>query len=559
MREHRAGRRVTSFSLRTRLLAAGALGAFVGVVMSACASEESSQTTSGGASSSSSGMMACEPGATLPCYTGPIVTEGVGVCKGGSRTCNAEGTAFGICEGQVTPLADDCATPEDEDCDGTPAPACAGTSLFGAAFGSASDDLGRAIAIDASGAMIVTGYVGGQAKGADFGGGPLTAGGGRDLFVVKLDASGAHVWSKGFGDAADQEGAAVAVDASGAALVTGFFGGVLDFGGGSSLTSKDTRDAFVVKLAADGSVVWAKAYGDATGPQQGAGIAAAPNGDVLVAGSFSGSIDLGSGPLTSAGGADIFVARLDGATGAVVWAKSFGDIADQRASAIAADASGDAIITGAFRLSVDFGSGPLTSAGGDDVFVVKLDASGAPVFAQRYGDAIDQAGVAVAVDGAGGVVVGGSFKGSLDAGGGALTSAGDDDLFLVKLDASGAHQWSKAFGDPSSQVLGALAVDASGAIGLTGKFTGSLDLGHKPPLPSTKVYDIFAAKLDPTGAYLWGHVFGGPFDQIGLGAALSGAGEVAITGTFFGSVDFAGGDPKASAGLSDLFIAKFAP
>lgn len=60
----------------------------------------------------------CVPGAQSPCYEGPDGTEGVGICKGGVQTCADDGMSLGGCEGQVTPLAEDCASPSDDDCDG---------------------------------------------------------------------------------------------------------------------------------------------------------------------------------------------------------------------------------------------------------------------------------------------------------------------------------------------------------------------------------------------------------------------------------------------------------
>lgn len=60
----------------------------------------------------------CAPGATLVCYSGTIETKGVGACKAGVQTCDAMGTAFGPCVGEVLPVAETCATPDDDDCDG---------------------------------------------------------------------------------------------------------------------------------------------------------------------------------------------------------------------------------------------------------------------------------------------------------------------------------------------------------------------------------------------------------------------------------------------------------
>jgi hypothetical protein len=60
----------------------------------------------------------CVPGSTEACYSGPAGTEHVGACKSGIRVCVPDGSGYGECLGQVTPLAETCATPVDDDCDG---------------------------------------------------------------------------------------------------------------------------------------------------------------------------------------------------------------------------------------------------------------------------------------------------------------------------------------------------------------------------------------------------------------------------------------------------------
>jgi hypothetical protein len=71
----------------------------------------------------------CKPGETASCYTGPAGTQGVGVCKAGSRLCDGAGH-WGTCVGQALPSAEICGNTVDESCDGaaapcTPAPQCA--------------------------------------------------------------------------------------------------------------------------------------------------------------------------------------------------------------------------------------------------------------------------------------------------------------------------------------------------------------------------------------------------------------------------------------------------
>src|SRR5262249_55883266 len=150
-----------------------------------------------------------------------------------------------------------------------------------------------------------------------------------------------------------------------------------------------------------------------------------------VTGYFYGSADFGCGPLTSID-VDIFVAKLDAKDGACQWAKRFGDAGDQEGVSVAVDGMGNVLVTGIFRDSVDFGGGALPSAGGSDIFVAKLDANGNHLWSKAFGDLNDQRAFGVAVDSTANVVITGNIKGSVDFGGGVLPSAGGSDIFVAK-------------------------------------------------------------------------------------------------------------------------------
>jgi hypothetical protein len=123
----------------------------------------------------------CAIGQTLPCYSGPPDTLDVGICRAGLRTCDVFNRVFGPCTGEVLPQPEICASLEDENCDGSTS--CVGLTLWSRRFGGTSDDVGRAIAVDSGGNVVVTGYF---EDTADFGNGPLPSAGSDDIFVVKL-------------------------------------------------------------------------------------------------------------------------------------------------------------------------------------------------------------------------------------------------------------------------------------------------------------------------------------------------------------------------------------
>jgi hypothetical protein len=153
---------------------------------------------------------------------------------------------------------------------------------------------------------------------------------------------------------------------------------------------------------------------------------------VAVVGAFKGVIDFGGGPMTSAGGGDAFVAVFD-AAGNHLWSKQLGDAADQAANGVTFDAAGNVLVTGAFLGSLDCGTGKLVSAGASDVFVLSYAPTGTCTQARRYGDADAgaQAGRGIATDASRNVYVIGDFWGTLDAG--PITSVDMLDVFLLKL------------------------------------------------------------------------------------------------------------------------------
>lgn len=134
--------------------------------------------------------------------------------------------------------------------------------------------------------------------------------GGDDVFVVKFDSDGACLWSKTFGDSASQIPTSIVVGKDGSLLLAGYYGGQPDFGCAEPLPAATTPSnaIFVVKLNADGACVWSRGFPDALGEAD--GLAVDPSGDVLTAGWFEGRMDFCGGSLEPNGLADAFVTKL---------------------------------------------------------------------------------------------------------------------------------------------------------------------------------------------------------------------------------------------------------
>ena len=438
-----------------------------------------------------------------------------------------------------------------------PAP---GAHFWSKRAGSNESDIGRRVATDHSGNLFATGYFQGT---ADLGGGTLFSAGSADVFLAKYDTDGNLLWGKRFGDEGYEEGYGLAVDLTGHVVISGHFSSTINFGGGNLTSNSGSVDIFVARFDPDGNHVWSKRFG-ANGEDVGLGVAVDGARNAVVTGYFQVSVNFGGGTLTSAGGLDIFVAKFNPTNGSHLWSKRFGDVRDDIAWDIAVDGGGSAVVAGSFEGSINFGGGNLSSAGSDDAFVAKLDFSGNHVWSKRFGDAEGDFVGGIGVDAAGNLLVTGNFRGGIDFGGGTLVSAGQRDIFLVKLDAAGNHRWSKRFGGATSDVGSGVALEPltnlspSDDVAITGRFLSrSIDFGGGS-LTGVGFDDIFVAKFDADGNYLWSRAFGSLSTDRGEGVALDASGNTFVTGTFNESVDFGGGT-LTSHNSSDIFIAKLAP
>ena len=162
------------------------------------------------------------------------------------------------------------------------------------------------------------------------------------------------------------------------------------------------------------------------------------------------------------------------------------------------------------------------------------------------GGSSDEVANGVAVDRGGNIAVIGTFQGTVDFGGGALTSAGLSDMFLVKLSPLGNHIWSKVIGGAGPDADYAVAVDGVGTVAMVGAIQNVVGQS-----------DVFVAKYSAAGAPLWSKSFGGTLNDVGTAVALDGSGNVVVTGYFQGTVDFGSGPLPAASG--DAFLLNLGP
>jgi hypothetical protein len=182
--------------------------------------------------------------------------------------------------------------------------------------------------------------------------------------------------------------------------------------------------------------------------------------------------------------------------------------------AVALDTSDNILVAVQFQSpSADFGGIILSAAGSSqDMALVKLSTAGATLWAQRWGSTDVEFPVAIAVDSAKNVLVTGKFFGTTDLGGGAKTSVGGADLFVAKYSGvDGSHIWDRTMGGVNSDSVYGIAADPNtGNVVITGSYIGAIDFGGGARNSgSGGGVTMFMAGYDPSGNYLWANVSGG--------------------------------------------------
>lgn len=342
-------------------------------------------------------------------------------------------------------------------------------------------------------------------------------------FVSKLDGDGNFIWANVIGESANVFVASIAIDpgGNGDVYTTGTFNGKVDFDPGTGtfeLTSAGDNDIFISKLNRFGDFQWAKQIGG-PGNDFCYSIAMDPmgNGDIYTTGYFTGTVDFDPGPddfdLIAGVGQYIFISKLDDA-GNFKWAKRLGRamlINTNHIGSVALDpaGSGDVYTTGSFQGTSDFNPGDsicnLKSVGGSDIFISKLDNTGNFKWAKAMGGTNQDYGVALAIQPgeSENIYIIGRFKGTADFDPGEdssnLTSVGDYDIFISKLDSSGNFQWAKAIKGLSEEYIADIALDQE-SLFLTGFFLSPSVSFDSTTIPNINPFgtgaDLFIAKLD---------------------------------------------------------------
>jgi hypothetical protein len=365
------------------------------------------------------------------------------------------------------------------------------------------------------------------------------------------DVANAGAWSIRAGGLDMDDAMAVAHSADGDVVVAGNFRGSPLVEGYDWLTADGTsQDGFVARYAADPptEALWLaqlRGTGDVTVTD----VAAAADDDAVVAGWFTGQLMVDTQNVFTAVNEDGFVARLDGETGEVVWARQLGGTGRQVLDSVTIDGEGNVVVGGTYRNEVEFLPTlvRMSGAADDDCFVAWYGGIGNIFMARPVRGSGTCVGKSVAADAAGSAYLSGQFSGQAifdpwdDPGGTTVTSPDGSDGFVVAFSSTRSYAWHAYLGGGSSPQTGnafaqAVAVDPAGGVIVGGSFIGTLRVdapSGAETIASTASWDVFVARFAADGT----HDAGGAVTLGGSGVELlssldADAGAVALGGVF---------------------------
>ncbi|HEU0137242.1 MAG TPA: T9SS type A sorting domain-containing protein [Flavobacterium sp.] len=384
-------------------------------------------------------------------------------------------------------------------------------------------------------------------------------------------------WAGSFGGVGEDVIRGMHVDAAGNVYTTGYFTDTADFDIGSgtfNLSSNGWYDIFVQKTDSNGNLVWAKQFGGG-GFDLGTGISTDNAGNVFITGVFEESVDFspGGGTLTSLGGQDIFILKLD-AGGNFLWAKTVGGPGYEETTAIDTTPDGEVVLAGHFSEDADFdpgtGTSLLSSAGSNDTFLFRLSAAGNLVWAKRYGGPEIDIAMDLEVGVSGHIYLTGYFEGTAD-----MNPNTDQAMFLTSgaegfaayvshLDASGQLIYAGITHGGSVQNNN-IAVDNTGNMYVVGYFSGTANFNHiassgtNTEFTAADFFNAFVARYNADGSIAWARHISGTDTIFGFGIGVDSVGNVYTSGYFGGSADL---DPssdvfnltKFSSSATDAFL-----
>lgn len=353
--------------------------------------------------------------------------------------------------------------------------------------------------------------------------------------LLKLDSLGNYLWSTHFTvsvSSSINNFEDITIDMDGNIYVSGWFTDTL-FHPLGFLVSSGNLDAFIAKFSNDGSLIWIKKIGG-LGENSIRDITLDANQQLWITGYYYNSLEIENDTLFNPiSFYTIFVAKLD-ASGQIQFIKSYHCTERLYVNAIAADQSGNVVIGGSFTGTVDWDGELMVNGSADytDPYLVKFNSQGDIVWTKRAWSSFDDEILDVQIASDNSIYVSGTFRATLNFVAFSLYSAGAGDMFIAKYNPDGVILWGRSAGGTDWDSGNQISLDHLGSVYVWGSYNGSATFGNALTLFSMGYNDMYVAKYDSYGNFLWVNEVKNILDGTCHAINLTSQGKILVMGMF---------------------------
>ena len=422
--------------------------------------------------------------------------------------------------------------------------------------GNTGNDMSYDSVVDKDGNILITGYFSGT---VNFGGGDRTSVGNLDIFVLKLDNAGNYLWDYTAGSTNEDKGLSIDVDSNGNSYITGYYKGLINFGStGKSCSGQ--ADIFTLKLDSDGNYLWDR-VARSTGYNEGKDIVVDSDGNCYVVGYYHNTINFGGSNRSNINTfADFFIFKLD-SNGGFQWDYVNGGIGTEEAWAIDIDDENSIYIGGVFSNTVNFGNGNRTPSPNTqrDIFVLKLASNKAFKWVYTKGSSNNDWLYDIVVDDFRNSYIVGLYANTINFGGGNRSVQGSSNLFAVKINMNGNYMWDYCKGSSGADLAFSITKDKNNDILFMNRYSGTIDFGGGNRT-SNGNHDLCIVKMDSDKNYICDYSIGGTNSECSEGGIYTDDyNSVYVSGFFQSSSIDIGGGTRTNVNPSnvDIFVLKF--
>jgi len=434
-----------------------------------------------------------------------------------------------------------------------------GDHIWSRAIGSEGQDIATRVVIDRYGNAIAVGVYKGDLNKEN-----STQ---WHLVFFKYDTYGNLQWKRNINTGVVASVNDIAVDSQGHIIITGQYNGVINFGEeGDELAKSKNFDIYLVKLDEKGQHIWSHSYASAQQENSmGVGVSVDFEDKIILTGEYRGDIDFGGGKLNRSKGSDVFLAKFQ-PNGDHIWSYGFTGAGADNGWRIDTNKKGDIYLVGTFEKTIKIGDKQIDVDNSRAVFLAAFDADGTPIWLNGFEGEnwIEKDNwivtTGIVVDQQSNVIICGHSYKPINLGGEKLS--GEDNVFafgfVAKFTSEGKHLWSKIIETTSWSNAVDVDVDRNNNIVIAGHVGGTLKFSGRewPAYETTDEWpDGFVLCVDASGNYRWLKRFGKEEFEFSNAVAIDALGDVVFTGSFQDVVNF-GGKDLLSSDERDAYIAK---